>query len=73
MMKLKQHFSDFALKVRKERKLVGIDVVRLTGISKSTLYQIESGEQITVDNMDKWLTGMGLSLMDFVNYLKDFE
>lgn len=69
-MKLAYNFSDYISSVRKERKLTQIEVIKVTGLTRSTLSFMEShGKGITLDNMEKWLKGMNLTLSDFHDYL----
>ncbi len=68
-MKLAEHFSDFMVLTRKGRGLAQVEVVKATGITRSTLSVMEcKADQITLTNVEKYLKGMNLQLEDFTAY-----
>jgi len=71
-MKLAKNFSDFMFTVRKSRGLTQVEAKILTGLSRSTYSIMESkAEQMTAENIEKFLLGMGLEMDDFVKYYKE--
>lgn len=68
-MKLAEHFSDFMAFVRKTEGLTQVEVVKATGITRATLSVMECrADQITLENVEKFLKGMNLKLDDFLIY-----
>jgi transcriptional regulator with XRE-family HTH domain len=71
---LRFHFSDFVFLERTKKGLTQSHLVVASGLTRATFSAIESKSQnVTIENMGKILSSMGLSLQDFTNYLCDLE
>ena len=67
-------FSDFVYKIRKERNMTQVEVMKVSGLSRANISNIENkGSNVTIDTMEKTLVGLGLNLSDFASYIKEIE
>lgn len=71
-MNLGNHFGDFVFRERKKRKWTQTELVKATGLTRATVSIIESrGQNLTLNNLEKILCGLDLTLRDFVNFIDE--